>query len=247
MFSAVVTFCKKCPDCAIVTGGGRQHRPLLRPIPVQRPFQKIGVDIMDLPCTERGNKHVVVFQDKLTKWPIVFLVPAQKAERLVRLLCEEIVPMFGVPEALLSDRGANLLSRLMLDVCALLGIEKLNTTSYHTECDGMVERFNRTLKTMLRKRAAQFGGQWDNHLPALLWVYRNTQHDSTGEKLSFLLFGWDCRSPLSTTCQWGCSVYYCCRLSGGAYADLVICPTDHTLQHPSSRKKVQSPIRSEDR
>ena len=128
----------------------------------------------------------------------------------------------------------------MLDVCALLGIEKLNTTSYHTECDGMVERFNRTLKTMLRKRAAQFGGQWDNHLPALLWVYRNTQHDSTGEKLSFLLFGWDCRSPLSTTCQWGCSVYYCCRLSGGAYADLVICPTDHTLQHPSAERRYKA-------
>ena len=58
--------------------------------------------------------------------------------------------MFGVPEAFLSDCGANLLSHLMLDVCAFLGVEKLNTTSYHPKCDGMVERFNRTLKTMLR-------------------------------------------------------------------------------------------------
>jgi hypothetical protein len=103
--------------------------------------------------------------------------------------------MFGVPEALLSDRGANLLSHLMLDICRLLGIEKLNTTAYHPECDGMVERFNRTLKSMLRKRAAQFGNQWDKHLPALLWAYRNAPHDATGEKPSFLLFGWDCRSP----------------------------------------------------
>ena len=196
MHADVVTFCKRCPDCAIVTGGSRQHRPPLRPIPGERPFQKIGVDIMDLPCTLRGNRHVVVFQDMLTKWPMVFPVPDQKAERLARLLCEEIVPMFGVPEALLSGHGANLLSHLMLDVCAILGIEKLNTTSYHPECDGMIERFNRTLKMMLRKRAAQYGVQWDNHLPALLWAYRNTPHDSTGEKPSFLLFGWDCRSPL---------------------------------------------------
>ena len=28
-------------------------------------------------------------------------------------------PMFGVPEALLSDRGSNLLSHLMLDICRL--------------------------------------------------------------------------------------------------------------------------------
>ena len=195
MYADVLAFCKRCPNCATVTCAGRQHRPPLRPIPVTRPFQKIGVDIMDLPCTERGNKHVVVFQDMLTEWPMVFPVPDQKTERIVRLLCEEIVPMLGVPEALLSDRGANLLSHLMLDVCSLLGIEKMNTTSYHPECDGMIERFNRTLKTMLRKRAAWYGVQWDNHLAALLWAYRNTPHDSTGEKPSFLLFGWDCRSP----------------------------------------------------
>ena len=132
----------------------------------------------------------------LTKWPMVFPVPDQKTERLARLLCEEVVPMFGVPEALLSDCGANLLSHLMQDVCSILEIEKLNTTAYHPECDGMVERFNRTL---IRKRAAQFGVQWENHLPALLWAYRNAPHDSTGDKPSFLLFGWDCRSPVEAS------------------------------------------------
>ena len=131
-----------------MSGAGCQHRPPLKPIPVQRPFQKIGFDVMDLPCTERGNKHVVVFQDMFTKWPLVFPFPDQRAEHIARLPCEEIVPMFGVPEALLSDRGSNLLSSLMLDLCKLLGVEKLNTTSYHPECDGTVERFNRTLKTM---------------------------------------------------------------------------------------------------
>ena len=195
MYNDVLSYCKRCPECAVVPGAGRQHRPPLKPIPIQRPFQKVGVDIMDLPCTECGNKHVVVFQDMFTKWPLVYPVPDQRSERLVRLLCEEVILMFGVPEALLSDRGANLLSHLMRDVCEMLGMEKLNTTAYHPECDGMVERFNRTLKSMLRKRAAQFGNQWDRHLPALPWAYRNTPHDTTGEKPSFLLFGWDCRSP----------------------------------------------------
>lgn len=195
MYNDVMAYCKQCPECAIVTGSGCQHRPPLKPIPVERPFQKVAVDIMDLPCTEQGNKHVIVFQDMFSNWPLVFPIPDQRAERVARLLCEEVVPMFGVPEALLSDRGTNLLSHLMLDVCKLLGIEKLNTTAYHPECDGMVERFNRTLKSMLRKRAAQFNTQWDRHLPALLWAYRNAPHDSTGEKPSFLLFGWDCKSP----------------------------------------------------
>lgn len=77
----------------------------------------------------------------------------------------------------------------------MLGIKKLNTTAYHPQCDGMVERFNRTLKTVLRKHAATFGAQWHQYLPGVLWAYRNTPHEATGEKPSYLLFGVDCRSP----------------------------------------------------
>ena len=66
---------------------------------------------------------------------------------------------------------------------------------YGLPSDGMVERFNRTLKGMLRKHAARFGMQWDTYLHRVLWAYRNTPHESTGEKPSFLLHGHDCRSP----------------------------------------------------
>ena len=104
---------------------------------------------MELPLTTNGNKYATVFQDLFTKWPMVYATPDQKAERIAKLLTQEIVPMFGVPEALLSDRGTNLLSHLMQDVCKMLGIKKLNTTSHHPQCNGMIERFNRTLKTML--------------------------------------------------------------------------------------------------
>ena len=38
----------------------------------------------------------------------------------------------------------------------MLGIEKLNTTVSHLRCNGAVERFNRILKSVLRKHAAKF-------------------------------------------------------------------------------------------
>ena len=65
----------------------------------------------------------------------------QKAITIAKLLSST----FGVPEALLSDRGTNLLSHLMTDLCKMM---EINTTAYHPQCDGMVERFNRTLKTV---------------------------------------------------------------------------------------------------
>lgn len=136
--------------------------PPLQPIPVSRPFQILGVDIMDLPKTERGNKHVLVIQDFLTKWPWVHPLYDQKTTRIVEVLVENMIPMCGVPE--LSDCGTNLLSFPMRDVCACLRIEKINMTAYHPQCDGLTKRFNRTLKTMLRKHADLYGTQWDRYL-----------------------------------------------------------------------------------
>ena len=136
---------------------------------------------MGLPVTEKGNRHVIIIQDLFIKWPMVFPVPDQKATRIAKLVAEEVIPLFGVPESLLSDRGTNLLAKLVLDLCKLLGISKLNTTAHHSQCDGAVERFNRTPKTMLRKHAACFGNQWDTYLSGVLWAYRNTPHLDRGE------------------------------------------------------------------
>ena len=195
MYRDVMTYVQSCPECLVSRGDGRNTRSPLHPIPVNRPFQIVGVDIMDLPVTASGNRHVVVFQDYLSKWPLIFPTPDQKTQRIVDLLVKEIIPQFGVPECLLSDRGTNLLSYLMKDVCKSLGVQKLNTTAYHPQADGMVERFNRTLKEMLKKHAARYGKQWDQHLYGVLWAYRNTVHESTAEKPSFLLYGIDLRSP----------------------------------------------------
>ena len=142
-----------------------------------------------------------MFQDYLTKWPLVYPLSDQRALTIARILVEKVIPFFGVTESLLSDRGTNLLSHLMQELCSILGITKLNTTAYHPQCDGMVERFNRTLKSMLHRHASRFGNQWDNYLSAVLWTYRNTPHESTGEKPSFLLFGTDLRSPTDATYQ----------------------------------------------
>ena len=38
----------------------------------------------------------------------------------------------GIPEELLSDRGANFLSGLIQDTCRLLGVKKINTSGYHS-------------------------------------------------------------------------------------------------------------------
>ena len=89
-----------------------------------------------------GNKAVYsggTCQDFLSDFLLVYAVPDCKSLRIAKLLVEEVVPLFGVPESLLFNRRTNLLSYLMKKACSLLGTKKRNTTAYHPQCDRMVE------------------------------------------------------------------------------------------------------------
>ena len=83
----------------------------------------------------------------------------------------------------------------MKEVEELLGFHKVNTTAYHPQTDGLVERFNRTLTAMLAKTVETGGKDWDEHLPYVLFAYRASQQDSTLESPFFLLYSRDPRLP----------------------------------------------------
>ena len=162
-------------------------KPLLTPIPVAGPC--VGVDVISFVKSRRGNSYAAVFVDYLIKWPEVFPVADQTALTIARLLVTKIIPQHGVPSQLLSDRESAFLSSLMFENYRLMGIKKLNTTAYHPQTDGLVERFNRTLSDMLAKTVAIGGKDWDDCLPYVLFAYRASPQESTGESPFFLLYG----------------------------------------------------------
>lgn len=75
----------------------------------------------------------------------------------------------GIPNEILTDQGAEFMSRLMKELCALLQIKQIRTSVFHPQTDGLVERFNKTLKQMLRKVIEQDGKNWDQLLPHLMF------------------------------------------------------------------------------
>ena len=190
----ITRWTKGCIVCA-TQSVGRAVRPPLTPIPVAGPFDRVGVDVVQFPKTSRGNQYAVVFMDYLTKWPEVFAVSDQTAATIARLLVEQVVSRHGVPRELLSDRGRAFLSGLMQEVELLLGFKKVNTTAYHPQTDGLVERFNRTLTAMLAKSVEKRGPEWDERLPYVLFAYRACQQASTQESPFFLLYGRDPKLP----------------------------------------------------
>ena len=132
----------------------------------------------------------------MTKWPEVYTAQDQSAFIVACLLAKEFIPRYGTPKELLSDCGGCFLANLMMELYQLLGVQKLNTTAYHPQSDGLVERFNCTLLNMLAKSAADDKREWDIRLPYGLFAYRTSPQKSTRYSPYYLLYG--CETALPT-------------------------------------------------
>ena len=132
-----------------------------------------------LPRSRAGHRYVLVVCDYATRYPEAVAMRSVDAEHV----SEELVRIFsrvGIPKEILTDQGTNLTSELLAEMYRLLHIDSLRTSPYHPQTDGMVERFNGTLKEMLRKCASEDGKDWDRVLPYVLFPYREAPQESTG-------------------------------------------------------------------
>ncbi len=91
----------------------------------------------------------LVVQDYSSKWAEAFPIPDQTASRITEELVK-LCSLFGLPDILHSDQGRKFESTVLQKTLEAFGIMKTRTSAYHPQCDGMVERLNRSLLQLLR-------------------------------------------------------------------------------------------------
>ncbi|KAL0200310.1 hypothetical protein M9458_003497, partial [Cirrhinus mrigala] len=173
-------FCEACPTCQRTSPRKPPPSPLI-PLPIiEVPFERIGMDLVGpLPKSARGHEHILVIVDYATRYPEA--VPLRKAT--AKNIARELFLLFsrvGIPSEILTDQGTPFMSRLMADLAQLLKVKQLRTSVYHPQTDGLVERFNQTLKQMLRRVASEDKKDWDLMLPYVLFGVREVPQASTG-------------------------------------------------------------------
>ncbi len=89
-------------------------------------------------------------QDHFTKWVEGRANCGKEALKVTDAVVQKWVLKHGKPIALHSDHGRKFTAALHQGVCDLLRIAKTYSTAYRPQCNGMVERCNRTLLAMLR-------------------------------------------------------------------------------------------------
>ena len=138
-------------------------------------MQVVAVDILGpLPESESGNSYILVAGDYFTKWMEAYPIPKQEAITIAKVLVDEMFCRFSPPEQLHSDQGRQFESSIMKEVCEILGIRKSRTSPYHPQCDGLVERFNRTLLSMLAMTTKNHPFNWENQIRKVCMSYNTS-------------------------------------------------------------------------
>lgn len=197
MYTEVQAYCTTCPICQKTSAVRRQDRAPLLPLPViSVPFQRIAMDIVGpLEKSSAGHQYILVVSDYATRYPEAVPLRSTTTPKIINALIQ-LFSRVGIPEEILTDQGSNFTSRLMRLLYRQLGITAIKTSPYHPQTDGLVERFNQTLKNMLRKFVSDTGRDWDKWLPFLLFAYREVPQASTGFSPFELLYGWQVQGPL---------------------------------------------------
>ncbi|XP_064622363.1 uncharacterized protein K02A2.6-like [Lineus longissimus] len=165
-------------------------------MPVGGVLDRLSTDILGpFPLSDKGNRYVLSVCDYWTKWVELFAVPDQTAVTCADKIVNEVIARFGCPLDLHSDQGRNYESKIFAEVCKLLEIRKTCTASGHAACNGVVERFNKTLVRMIKAYMKGQQIKWDENLGCMAAAYRATPHESTGLSPNMLMLGREVRLP----------------------------------------------------
>ncbi len=182
-------WCAACRECQLVNPPATAKAPL-RPLPLMEvPFERIGMDLIGpLERSARGYRFALVLVDYATRYPEAVPLRSISAKSVAEALFR-LISRVGIPKEILTDQGTAFMSRTLKELYELLGIKSIRTSVYHPQTDGLVERFNRTLKNMVRKFVKEDAKNWDKWLEPLLFAVREVPQASTGFSPFELLYG----------------------------------------------------------
>uniref|UniRef100_A0A8C6WVQ7 Gypsy retrotransposon integrase-like protein 1 n=1 Tax=Neogobius melanostomus TaxID=47308 RepID=A0A8C6WVQ7_9GOBI len=185
---------KSCPRCVKRKSQPDKAAPLVN-IQTNRPMELVCMDFLSIEPDSHNCKDILVITDHYTKYATAIPTRDQKALTVAKCLWEQFFVHYGFPERLHSDQGRDFESQVVKELCALVGTKKVRTSPYHPR-GNPVERYNRTLLSMLGTLKDKEKSRWREYVRPLTHAYNCTRSDVTGFSPYELMFGRQPRLPI---------------------------------------------------
>ena len=143
-----------------------------------------------LPADHR-QEFLIMFVDCYSRYTILVPSSNHTASTVSEALLRHVVPYFGTPRHLLSDRGREFVGDVWGKLMRSLGIQRLLTSPYHPEGNAIDERSHRTLNNMLRARLLEGSSSkaWVEKVPGIMLALNAMSHEPHGFSASMVATG----------------------------------------------------------
>ena len=154
------------------------------------PWTHVHIDhVGPFPTTNNGKKYILVIIDRFTRYAEAIAVDDINAIETAKIIIDYIICRHGVMIILTSDRGSAFTAHIAGEIFKILGIQKIKTTAHHPQSNGVVEIFNKTLKTTLKIWTNENQNDWDEYLQFVMFSYNTAFHSLMKETPFFLCHG----------------------------------------------------------
>ena len=181
---------QSCPRCQLGTDYGHRQKTT-GTIQSPGPWDTLSIDILG-PLPADGRKEfLTVFADCFSKYTILVPSSNHTANTFSEALMRHVIPYFGTPRRLLSDRGREFISSIWTQLLRTLGIQQVLTSPYHPEGNTINERSHPTLNNMLHARLLEGSSTkaWVDKIPGIMLTLNAMPHELHGFSSSMIATG----------------------------------------------------------
>ncbi|GJM30511.1 MAG: hypothetical protein DHS20C17_31460 [Cyclobacteriaceae bacterium] len=167
------------------------------------PFERLHIDFVGpFPLVEYAGKmvnRVMTVIDSYTKlaWAIPCTVNVT-AEDMCSMLMTHVIPITGVPNTIITDKGGEFHSEFTREVLRCMGSRQKFTSAYHPQTNAAIERWHRDLNVYFSIVAGKYENStsWVHGVSMALYVHNHTMHSSLGAAPVEVAFGIMPREPV---------------------------------------------------
>ena len=102
---------------------------------------------------------------------------------------KHLIPWFGLPKRIISDRDPRFTSAFAKEMCKALGIQQNLSTAFHPRTDGQTERINAWIEQYLHPWTSRKPNAWSQLLPVVDFAHNLWKHDVACRSPHELLIG----------------------------------------------------------
>lgn len=197
----VTDFVSKCDQCQRQKHFKYTKQPMVITNLGNSAFDRVFLDLVGPLSNDSlsDSKYILTLQCDLSKYVEAYPIASKDSVSVATALVNNFILRYGIPREIITDKGTEFVSSIMQNVCKLLNISHITSTSYHHQTIGALENSHKNLISYLRIMTNNNSQNWSSWLPYWCFAFNTTIHTETQYSPYELVFGKRCNIPSNLT------------------------------------------------